>query len=701
MKKFNFDKGKIKAICTSTFLFSFIFSGTVFGTDFEINLSEEYKKWDSLSIEEKQETLMPQTNYSKVSDSILSEYQINKVPSMIEALVGNSNRSLENVSSAVSNTRFNLADRLNMRVEHQGITTECWAFATLKSMETNIALTSGVTELKDFSERHTDYATSRTFLDGINEKGFDREVGRGGLPISALAYLTNGQGAVLESDMPFENNEQKINLASINKPVDTIVTDYTILPSIRKSYQTDGSGNTTSVKYYDVNGKEFTNSELQSVRNIIKQHLVENGAIASMTGGNYSNYYNNQSSIFSATAYNCNDSSKVRDHAITIVGWDDNYSRNNFAEGSKPSTDGAYIVLNSYGRESFDNGYIYISYEDTFIENEMYGIESTSKPDYDYLYQHDYYGGIFQVGSAVSSNTGYVGATYKRQNTTKKEYLNQVGVTLADYARVEIYVNPNGTSMASEDLIRIGASGDVLNPGYHRININKTELTGNEFAIVVKHISEDGNFYFEIEANVEGTMYGGVKSDNRSFISMDGYTWKNLKDLNIQGFDMSKADVCVKAFTTEETNSNPEEPNVPEEPDKNKLTSKRYKIEDEYIMNIPQETKANILLENLSTDLVKQVYNEDETENTNEDTIIKTGMKLKLSDGNTYILIVRGDIKADGVIDLTDLSKLILHYNENKNYQLTGNLLKAADMNIDGKVDIVDISQMLVVYNSK
>ena len=48
-------------------------------------------------------------------------------------------------------------------------------------------------------------------IDGINPEGFNREIGKGGIPICGLAYLTNGQGAVLEANMPFENNENKIN----------------------------------------------------------------------------------------------------------------------------------------------------------------------------------------------------------------------------------------------------------------------------------------------------------------------------------------------------------------------------------------------------------------------------------------------------------------------------------------------------------
>lgn len=716
MKKFKFQKEKIKTLAVaSTFLFSFIFSGKVFATDFNVNLSEEYKKWNELSIEEKENTLMPQTSFSEVPDSILNKYKLDSIPSLLNTLLGSENNKLENVSSIVSDSRYNLADKMNMRVEHQGNTTECWAFSTIKAMETNIALLSGNSELRNFSERHMDYATSKTFLDGINQKGFSREIGKGGLPISGLAYLTNGQGAVLESDMPFENNEQRINLREIDKNADTIVTDYTILPTISKQYQKDSNGNTISVSYYNANMEKCTQEEVESIRNIVKEHLVEKGAVVSMTGGNFSKYYSNPASPFTSVAYNCNDNTLVRDHAITIVGWDDNYSRDNFAEGAKPSTDGAYIVLNSYGTQSFDNGYIYISYEDVFIENEIYGIESTSKVDYNKIYQHDYYGGVFQIGTS-SMDTGYYGVTFERDITNENEVLESVGVTLADYAKIEIYA---GSTLVSEDVVKIGESEGILAPGYHRIKVDSKELNGSEFAIFVKQTSENGKFYFQVEANVAGTSYEGVDSDNRSYISMDGgQTWTNLTNLNVGNMDMNKADICIKAFTkNKEVIPGPDIGNNPSEDDDNKndddennnddenkqneLTTEVYKIENEYIMNIPQETKISTLLENVKTDLDKRVMTEDGKEVSNNSFIVTTGMKLKLSDGKEYILIVRGDIKPDGIVELTDISKLILHYNENREFQLTGNALKAADMNLDGIIDLTDVSQMIVLYNSK
>ena len=714
MKKNKLSKEKIRVISIGAILFSSIFSGKVFATEFNVNLPDEYKVWNELTIEEKETTLMPQTNSAQVPENILNKYEVEDVPYLVNSLLGKKIGGFDNVSATVSNSRYSLADLLNLRVEHQGSTTECWAFATLKSMESNIAIENGLTDIPNFSERHADYATSRTFLDGINENGFNRELGNGGLPISALAYLTNGQGAVLEEEMPFEDNEEKINLTEIDKPVDTAVTDYQILPSIYKKYEIDGNGNTKSVSYFDVNGNEYSKEEVNALRDIIKEHLVKYGAIATMTAGNYSQYYNNQKNPFAATAYNCNDSSLIRDHAITIVGWDDNYSRDNFAEGAKPSEDGAYIVLNSYGTESFDNGYMYISYEDAIIENEMYGIQSTSKVDYDNIYQYDYYGGIYQVGTQ-STKSGSYGVVYNKDNS-EDEVLNSVGVTLADYAAFEVYVNPNGSSFRNENLIKVGESDGVLAPGYHRVDITPVELQEGDFSIVVKQTSEGEAFYFEVEASVPGTAYEFADSENRSYISLDGYNWVNLSSLSISGIDMDTADVCIKAFTTlgakeenpDQTPDDDEKPNeTPGEDDNQQpnedeggLTSNVYVIDNKYIMKISHGTKVKEFLNNIDTNLIKKVYNEQGTEITNSDEVLATGMKLKLSDSSEYTLIVRGDIKTDGILDLTDVSKLILHYNENKGFELSGNPLKAADMNLDGKIDLVDVSQMIVLYNA-
>lgn len=701
-----------RVVFAGTFLVSIILSSNVFASDvkFELNTSEAYKSWEKNFVNESNNALP--INYDvDVPEEILDCYKTNNLPHMIKQLLGNPNNSLEGIQETIESSRFNLADKLNLRVEDQGSTTECWAFSLLKSMETNIALSKNEKEIENFSERHMDYATSRTFKDGINEKGFQREVGNGGLLVTGLAYLTNGEGAVLEENMPFENNEVKINLEEINKPTDTMVDEYYILPTIHKEYAKDENGNTISVKYYKGSGEEYTKEDLDAVRKIIKEQLVVNGAISSMTGGGMTQFYNN-TSTFKSTAYNCNDSSKVRDHAITIVGWDDNYSRENFGEGRKPSTDGAYIVLNSYGDSSFDNGYIYISYEDYFIEEEIYSIQSTSQINYDYLYQHDFYGGIYEVG-VTDLETGYYAAIYDRESE-KNELINNVGVTLTDYACLEIYVSVLADdSDKIENLIKI-ATTETLTPGYHKISTIPTLISDKRFAIVVKQTSEEGEFYFPIEANVPNTPYSVVESEGKSFISIDGDTWENLADIEIDGIDMTKSDVCIKVFTNETEEGMEEKPEetpeetpeptpelTPEEkPEEVKeISSDWYIIQDNYILDIDFNSSKELILEHINVDLGKDIYDSDGNAISSE-SYVKTGMKLKLSDGREYILIIRGDTNLDGNITITDLSKLIVHYNEFKGMELTGNALKAADMNFDGKITLTDVSQMLVLYTS-
>ena len=734
MRKSKFCKEKLKIISISMLTFGIFFTGSSFAEDnpdnLDVKLSNEYLEWSELSDKEKNNSIMPSTYIEDASSDILARYEVKQTPKLVSSLLGKNRVALENnVSATSTQSRYSLVDDLDMRVEHQGLTSECWAFSLIKVMETNIAISTQSRELKNFSERHMDYATSKTFLDGINPEGFNREIGKGGIPICGLAYLTNGQGAVLEANMPFENNENKINLSEIDKPVDTIVTDYVILPRINKRYERDSSGNTISVKYYNSAGNEYTQEELTSARQMIKEHIVKYGAIATMTGGNLTEFYNN-SDAFKATAYNCNLTTKVRDHAITIVGWDDNYSKDNFAEGAKPSTDGAYIVLNTYGTESFDNGYLYVSYEDVFVEDELYGICGTSNIDYDKLYQHDFYGGIYQIGSA-QTNSGYYGTVFRKESN-EDEYLNSVGITLADYTKVEVYVNPTGDSFDQKNLQLVAAPNITYSPGYHTIDFNDIKLSGTAFAIVVKQISDNSQFYFSIETSIDGTVYENVTSSNLSYYSLDGENWKNLSTVKVDGINLVNSDVCIKAFTTAtssipnepeepdtptnpdtpdvpeepdtpetpDTPDEPEKPTVPEEPEVDVFKSEVYKIGEEDIMKIEGETTIEKFSKNITTNL-KMNFMDGDLKITDNNQLIKTGMKLKLSNDKEYVLIVRGDINSDGRLSLIDISKLIMHYNEVKGFELTGNSKKGADMNVDGEINLIDVSQMIMVYNSK
>ena len=278
-----------------------------------VNISKDFKKWTELSDEERKNSIMP-----AVSTSTLSEVEKKDANS----IWGNVKNFFARASIP---SKYSLKDYINIPVKNQGITGECWAFSMTSVLESYLAKSGQMTVIPRYSARHMDYATSKTFLDGTNPIAYNRELGDGGNFGVAFGYLTNGTGAVLEKDMPFENNENKINLSEIQKQPQMRVTDYQLFPNINKTF--DSSGNVT---YTDDMGEEYTKDEVNQIRNEIKQFIMKYGGITVNTYSRGLQYYSNPSQYDKSVAYFCNDNDYAIDHEITIVGWDDNYSVDNF-----------------------------------------------------------------------------------------------------------------------------------------------------------------------------------------------------------------------------------------------------------------------------------------------------------------------------------------------------------------------------------
>lgn len=168
----------------------------------------------------------------------------------------------------------------------------------------------------------------------------------------------------------------------------------------------------------------------------------------------------------------------------------------------------------------------------------------------------------------------------------------------------------------------------------------------------------------------------------KDIVTSDG---KN--DINID-----EAKVTINVIKEQEVK--PEDPKKPE-----KITSNKYKIEEGYISKIVPNTtvsqfKQNVKIENVTTD--PQMTFLDENGNVlQEDSLIKTGTKLKVGSSLQFTLIVIGDIDRDSEITINDLAKMKLHIVEMKS--LTGIELKAADIDEDNQITINDLAKMKLI----
>ena len=249
--------------------------------------------------------------------------------------------------------KFNLKDKLKLKVEDQKDYSLCWAFATNNSIETNYQLATN-NEL-DLSEIYEDYMSSNYL--------FDWRSPHNGGNFSYVTSISDYFGLAKENEDEYKDYSLEDSYDFLDRERNIFVDHSIDMPSI---YKEDN-------KTLD----DITDEELASFREDVKYHIMNYGSLyATVVGSEDKNSYS------SGTGED-----EWADHAVSIVGWDDTYSKNNFdsSDGTKPAHDGAYIVLNSWGESAGDKGYQYYSYDDAFIESNLVGVVSVTDSKEDFV----------------------------------------------------------------------------------------------------------------------------------------------------------------------------------------------------------------------------------------------------------------------------------------------------------------------------
>ncbi|RAP44264.1 MAG: hypothetical protein BZ136_09000 [Methanosphaera sp. rholeuAM74] len=378
-------------------------------------------------------------------------------------------------------------------VQSQGDSGSCWAFATTASLESSILKTQDNTY--NFSENNL-----KNMVSSNSQLNTDLTVNTGSDLLQAASYYNSWTGPVTED---------------------------------KDKYYAYSSLSLLQEKDYKVQNIVFIPNRQNTMDNTqIKSAIMKYGAVTTTT---YLNDDNNNG---------YNDELHTPNHAVSIIGWDDNYDKNNFA--NTPPGDGAFLVEDS----TTNTQYYYISYYDVnfaglysatannglYVNNIAFDTREDNR--YDNIYQQSVL--AYDGYATLDSQDLWINNTY---TITANQTITAIGTYFLNQSQyqADIYKNNHKVYTQTGNINTLGYRTIPLN--YH-IQCNKND----EINIIVKITSNTQNTTGYI---LERTL-STYSQEGLSQISQNGINWTDLYYYP-QFYDRYSHSASLKLYTNNTT----------------------------------------------------------------------------------------------------------------------------------------------------
>jgi C1A family cysteine protease len=363
-------------------------------------------------------------------------------------------------------------------------------------------------------------------------------ISNGGNLHYAAQSLINWRGVVDEALMPYSS--KSLLTSSDELKAKSGISD-------RFAYAADTAHLTSA---YRINIKENAKQ--------VKQAIKENGAVGISYYSSKSFYDSEHNSYYNYV------NSENTNHAVNIVGWDDDFPKEYFTvQTKKPSKNGAWLIRNSWtdtlANPDADvlafNGYFWISYEDVSLSDAAFVYEADEGSGFDnnYYYTNTFHG-VAQANYSKLANV----FTVNGEAGVSKERLDAIAFETAeidsefDYTVSICKVDGSGKPLEGEGNVYTTETGKVYYPGIYTVKLANpvTFNKGDKFAVILD-TSRDDCIGMEYQSDNSGNYKVKVYSNpGEGFRFWSGKWYDYYFDPSSEYYGKD-GNICIQAFTTD------------------------------------------------------------------------------------------------------------------------------------------------------